>query len=382
MPLLKSYLDKELSLRDRALLNEIVALGIKTDASLLLDPNAVVAKTNGRVTKAIIDGLLDRVVLPTMRTSISDPMRASDILAAEQHHVSSGWKSIDHLLGGQGWASGELSEICGPTGAGKTHMCLNAVATMLVNDPNSQAIWVDTLDGEFSSQRISAIIQAQLAKTAVEGKRPKEGAEELSIENQLMALMSRIQIYACRDVHELLAAFDLIRHSLEASETPSNLTARILVIDSLSTVLTEVLRGTDGAGHATMMHTSRELRQLASDFSLVTLVTTLSVQLSHPEEQVPSILMTSTSKPSLGTSWKFATDLQLFLTRLNTRLSERDESDTNGVVDSHLFGDELSDGDTPAPGTVAQGGVPGRLVELLRSKRLKTGEWCVFHLSD
>ncbi|KAF9947954.1 hypothetical protein BGZ72_010112 [Mortierella alpina] len=374
MPLLKAYLDKELSLRDRALLNEIVALGIKTDANLLLDPNAVVAKTNGRVTKATIDGLLDRVMLPTMRASISSPMRASDIhseSATVQHHVSSGWKRTDQLLGGQGWASGEVSEICGAAGAGKTHMCLNSVATMLVNDPTSQAIWVDTLGGEFSAQRISAIIQAQLARSAMVEGTTTETVKEPSTENLLMTIISRIQIYSCRDVYELLAAFDAIRHSLRDSEATSNLTARVLVIDSLSTVLTEVLWGTDGAGHATMMHTSKELRRLASDFNLVTLVTTLSVQLSYPEEQSPSILMASTSKPSLGTSWKYATDLQLFLTRLNIPSEERVESDTKGVLDSHRFGDELpSDGDTQALGIVAHGGVPGRLAELLRSKRL------------
>ncbi|KAF9288346.1 hypothetical protein BGZ68_000388, partial [Mortierella alpina] len=210
----------------------------------------------------------------------------------------------------------------------------------------------------------------QLAKRAVAGKSSVEGVEGLSTENQLMAIISRIQVYACRDVYELLATFDSIRRSLKNAESASDLTARVLIIDSLSAVLTDVLRGTDGTGHATMMHTSRELRRLASDFNLATLVTTLSVQLSYPEEQSPSILMTSTNKPSLGTSWKFATDLQLFLTKLNTPSRERNENETIGVADPHLFEGELLGGDMQVPGIAAEGGVPSRLVELLRCKRM------------
>jgi len=47
---------------------------------------------------------------------------------------------------------------------------------------------------------------------------------------------------------------------------------KLLVIDSLSSVLTNLLRMGDGAGHATMMHVSRELRQIASDYDIAVLV--------------------------------------------------------------------------------------------------------------
>lgn len=45
-------------------------------------------------------------------------------------------------------------------------------------------------------------------------------------------------------------------------------------------------------------------------------MTTLPVQISFPEEKAPSILMTSNVKPGLGSSWKYATDLQVFLSRI------------------------------------------------------------------
>ncbi|KAG0207600.1 hypothetical protein BGX28_001191 [Mortierella sp. GBA30] len=366
MPLLKSYLDRELTPRDRAVLSEIIAVGIKTDASLVLDPNAIVAKTSGRISKTVIDSLLDRIILPMMLGSISSPKRASDMFLESasvrcQNYMSTGWERIDQLLSNQGWVCGEVSEICGTAGVGKTQMCLNAVVTMLVNDPASQAIWIDTLDGEFSAQRASEIIQVQLARQA-KGPESAHSSEELSVEGRIMAIISRIQVYACHDAYELLTAIESVRRSLEEVDTASALTTRLVVIDSLSTVLTELLRGTDGAGHATMMHTSRELRELASDFNLAVLVTTLSVQLSHPEEQAPSILMTSTAKPGLGTSWRYGSDLQLYLTRLVLPLKAEDGSNAH-LMNSGLFGEDESEDDT-------DGSAADRLVEIMRSKRL------------
>lgn len=66
---------------------------------------------------------------------------------------------LDQLLGGHGWASGEVSEICAPSGTGKTHLCLNTLVLMLMHNRTSQAIWIDTLDGGFSAQHASDIVR-------------------------------------------------------------------------------------------------------------------------------------------------------------------------------------------------------------------------------
>jgi hypothetical protein len=87
-------------------------------------------------------------------------------------------------------------------------------------------------------------------------------------------ILSRLQVYSCQDVYDVLSAIEMFR-SAHPCATPSSSrrdSTRVLVIDSLSTVLTNLLRVGDGVGHATMMHLSRELRQIASDFDLVVLV--------------------------------------------------------------------------------------------------------------
>ncbi|KAI1294255.1 hypothetical protein EDD11_008209 [Mortierella claussenii] len=218
MPLLKSYLERDVSSRDRALLAEIMTHGIKTDTNLILDPNAVVAKSNGRITKA----------------------------------------------------------------------------------------------------------------------------------DQIANVLSRIQIYACQDIFDVIGAIESIVEDLGQQASTTEQTVR-----------------------------------------LVTSMTTLI----HPEEQSPSVLMTSYVKPGQGVSWRYATDLLLHLSRLPRSHRKRPLGESfvqaPARLDSNLFGDEKEESngrdgrfsstrkdssDESATGT------PTRVAEIMKSKRLKIGEWCLFDL--
>lgn len=103
-------------------------------------------------------------------------------------------------------------------------------------------------------------------------------------------------------------------------------------------------------------------------------MTTLPVQISFSEEKAPSILMTSNVKPGLGSSWKYATDLQVFLSRMETtggggngaiRSNEgghsRHPSGNEVDVDmsAEISADETMDVDAET-----------RIVEVMKSKRL------------
>lgn len=86
---------------------------------------------------------------------------------------------IDRLLGGQGWISGEISEICGISGIGKTLMCFNSTIAMLVHDELSQAIWIETVDNEFSAQRASSIAKMHILRQR-EWQEQQESVDENS----------------------------------------------------------------------------------------------------------------------------------------------------------------------------------------------------------
>ncbi|KAF9433330.1 Nucleoside diphosphate-linked moiety X motif 19, mitochondrial [Entomortierella beljakovae] len=113
-----------------------------------------------------------------------------------------------------------------------------------------------------------------------------------------------------------------------------------------------------------MIHSARELGRLAKDFDLVVLLTTLTAQIAFPEEQSPSILATSNAKPSLGSSWKYATDLQIYLTKLdptnNHRLVEFTRSDAY-MRNVHSSSIGIESNKTPAM----------RVAEILKTKRLQ-----------
>ncbi|KAF9358398.1 DNA repair protein rad51d [Mortierella sp. AD094] len=249
---------------------------------------------------------------------------------------------------------------------------------MLVRDRTSRAIWIDTLDGGFSAQRASDVARTHLSRRSSPSNNGLP-VEDGTIQDQISEILSRIQVYSCRDVYDVISVTESIRESL-ADTSLRNIT-RLVVIDSMSSVLTGLLRGTDGAGHATMIHSSRELGRLAVDFGLVVLVTTISVQISLPEEQPPSILATSNSKPGLGSSWRYATDLQLYITRLNPLHTQQLAGLSGGRVankpDSSLFDDDSDEdyGKTSIEGVNRVSAV--RVAEVLKSKRLANGPYLI-----
>ncbi|KAF9134521.1 hypothetical protein BGW39_006786 [Mortierella sp. 14UC] len=306
----------------------------------------------------VIESLLDRVILPYMLDTTPPAVRASELLQEQSsrrapRYLSSGWSRVNQLLGGKGWCSGEVSEICGISGIGKTLMCLNATITLLVQDESSKAIWIETVDHEFSAQRAS-----ESARTSILSQLNRQGPQESDDDDS----------------------------AVEPRAAPSGLrrdSARVLVIDSLGTVLTSLLRMGDGVGHATMMHLSRELRQVASDFDLVVLVTTLPVQLSYPEEKAPSILMTSTIKPGLGSTWRHATDLQLLLSQMEmTGGSGSGDKSNGGDKYRYVSGSEVDVdmGVDVSAEDITDVTSETRIAEVIKSRRLTTGEWCLFQL--
>ncbi|KAG0056372.1 DNA repair protein rad51d [Gryganskiella cystojenkinii] len=374
MPLLKSYLTGNVHPQDRNLLTDIIELGIKTDSALVLDPSAVVAKTEGRIKKLDIDSLLDRIIFPAMLRSIPLPQTATDMLVQATKHqetISSGWHTIDRLLNG-GWRVGEVSEVCSSAGTGKTMICLHSTIHLLLQDRSAQVIWIDAHSAGFSAQQASDIARARIQQIA---------DQDWNIEEVISNILSRIQVFVCQDAYEILDAIEAVRKRLLQPIEGSTLMPKLLVVDSLARSMNGILRISDGVGHATMIYTMRELRALAQGHSLAVLVVSSTALLSHSEEQSPSILSTSNVKPGLGSSWKYTTDVQIFVSKIGigqTRQSYTKRDHTK--IDSDLFDESDVDVDPTEKAEAGSGGRSMRVAEIMRSKRLKIGEWCVFEL--
>ncbi|KAG0271736.1 hypothetical protein BGZ95_000409 [Linnemannia exigua] len=114
-------------------------------------------------------------------------------------------------------------------------------------------------------------------------------------------------------------------------------------------------------------------------------VTTLPVQLSYPEEKAPSILMTSSVKPGLGSSWRHATDLQLFLSRMEMIGDSGIGNNLHGEGHSRVLSESEADVDMSVEVSaeeVVEITADTRIAEVMKSKRLTAGEWCVFQLKS
>jgi RecA/RadA recombinase len=308
-----------------------------------------------------IDSLLDRIVFPKMLLSIPSPQRASDLLQSAKNPatISTGWHQyvllgmviiadtspfcfsetdflpstvfrslgsyrIDRLLGG-GWRSGEVSEICSSDGSGKTDVCLHSAIELLLQDRTAQVIWIDAhSSGGFSAQHASDVSRIRIQQQQpqqTDGQDIEVCSKEIEVffiqphpllpspnltlfclQDVITSVLSRIQVFVCQDVYEILEAIEVLEKRMYRSITVASdpvLVPKLLVIDSLARAMNGVLRIPDGvgkylewpllndrndvrflckdpnpqlSGHATMMHTMRELKGLAQEHALTALV--------------------------------------------------------------------------------------------------------------
>ncbi|KAF9157895.1 hypothetical protein DFQ26_008191 [Actinomortierella ambigua] len=169
--------------------------------------------------------------------------------------------------------------------------------------------------------------------------------------------------------------------------------------------MSKLIQKPNGIGHSTMMHTMRELKRLAKSTHAAVLVTTLTVHVSAREES-PSILTASQAKPGLGTSWHYATDMQVLISRLDTtnpptadshnnedqssrtdkrqkrqRISHQEEDDmAQSAGEAAAANGEASTTSTQVRDSTDYHSSVTRFAEISRSKHMKAGEWCLFNL--
>ncbi|KAL2651888.1 hypothetical protein R1flu_020016 [Riccia fluitans] len=208
-------------------------------------------------------------------------------------YLSLGCRSIDELLQG-GIQEGTLTELVGASSTGKTQICMQAAACAAYNHQCS-VIFVDTC-GAFSSQRVAHMLGGILGSL-------------LQVEDQrteLTSALKRIERIAVFDVFALLTFLQGIYDTLQAGAEKNRL--RLLIIDSVSSVISPVLGGNHSQGHALMISVGQILKKLAARQRLAILITNHTVAGigSHP-------------RPALGGSWKAVPHTRLMLSHESPR---------------------------------------------------------------
>ncbi|XP_021530322.2 DNA repair protein RAD51 homolog 4 isoform X2 [Aotus nancymaae] len=190
---------------------------------------------------------------------------------------------LDKLLDA-GLYTGEVTEIVGGPGSGKTQVCL-CVAANVAHGLQQNVLYIDS-SGGLTASRLLQLLQA---KTQDE----EEQAEALQ----------RIQVVYAFDIFQMLDVLQELRGTVVQQVTGSSGTVKVVVVDSVTAVVSPLLGGQQREGLALMMQLARELKTLARDLGMAVVVT------NHITRDRDSGRL----KPALGRSWSFVPSTRILL---------------------------------------------------------------------
>ncbi|KAG7645468.1 DNA recombination and repair protein Rad51-like C-terminal [Arabidopsis thaliana x Arabidopsis arenosa] len=206
-------------------------------------------------------------------------------LHRNKHTLSTGDKETDSLLQG-GFREGQLTELVGPSSSGKTQFCMQAAASVAENHLG-RVLYLDT-GNSFSARRIAQFICS--SSDATLGQK----------------VMSRILCHTVYDIYTLFDTLQDLEITLRLQMNVNESRLRLLVVDSISSLITPILGGSGSQGRALMVAIGYLLKKLAHEHSIAILVTNHTVGAGGEGGK---------TKPALGETWKSIPHVRLSLSR-------------------------------------------------------------------
>lgn len=214
--------------------------------------------------------------------------------------ISTGFTSLDDLLSG-GWHLGEIIEITGVRGSGKTLLVLYSLVLHLLLNPTHYAIYIDT-QSSFDAQRCHSIAQVVIANLRAQGGSflTIDGEEEIGWEEVSTEALTRISVTKCFSA-------EVVLNTLNSSPKPSDVKRdTIVVIDSVTTLFpgdftssTEVAQGTfQSEPFLLKIHGVRNLRDFfhtSAQSNIITFMRGLINLSRSPESPLTIFVSQSTS---------------------------------------------------------------------------------------
>ncbi|XP_062172518.1 DNA repair protein RAD51 homolog 4 isoform X1 [Alnus glutinosa] len=207
-----------------------------------------------------------------------------------KHVLSTGCEGIDFLLKG-GLRVGQLTELVGPSSSGKTQLCLLA-ASNAAKEHMGSVVYLDT-GNSFSPQRITHFI-CRHSDPAIDQAKPRI----------LQKVMNDILCHSVFDIFTMFHVLHQLEFNIRSQMQRGDTQVRLLIIDSISSLITPILGGSGSRGRALMISAGFLLKKLANEHNLSVLVT------NHTVGGEGGI-----SKPALGESWKSIPHVRLLLSR-------------------------------------------------------------------
>ncbi|XP_040857277.1 DNA repair protein RAD51 homolog 4 isoform X1 [Ochotona curzoniae] len=255
--------------------------GIRTVVDLASADLEEVAQKSGLSYKALV--ALRRVLLAQFSAF---PINGADLyeeLKTSTAILSTGIGGLDKLLDA-GLYTGEVTEIVGAPGSGKTQVCL-CVAASVAHSLQQNVLYIDS-NGGLTASRLLQLLQARTHD-----------------EEEQAAALQRIQVAHAFDIFQMLSVLQDIRGTIAQQVSGASGTMKVVVVDSVTAVVSPLLGGQQREGLALMMQLARELKTLARDLGMAVVVT------NHVTQDRES----GKVKPALGRSWSFVPNTRVLL---------------------------------------------------------------------
>ncbi|CAL8268353.1 unnamed protein product [Merluccius merluccius] len=184
------------------------------------------------------------------------PVSGADLyaeLVSSTAILSTGVPSLDKLLD-SGLYTGEITELSGGPGAGKSQVCF-AAAVHTAHRLRQSVIYVDTAGG-LSAGRLLQMLRVQTDQT----------------EEQMEALQ-RIRVFRVFDIFSLLGCLHDLRCGGLQQASLGGGSVKAVIVDSVSAIISPTLGGKQNEGMSLMMQVAGTLKTIAKDFNVAVLVT-------------------------------------------------------------------------------------------------------------
>ncbi|XP_035034429.2 DNA repair protein RAD51 homolog 4 [Hippoglossus stenolepis] len=200
--------------------------------------------------------------------------------------LSTGNPSLDKLLD-SGLYTGEITELSGGPGSGKSQVCFG-VAVHISHRLKQSVIYIDTTGG-LSASRLLQMLQTETSNTEAQ-----------------MEALQRIHVFRSFDVFSLLDCLHgLSGGGLQQASGGGGGSVKAVIVDSVSAVISPLLGGKQNEGLSLMIQVAGVLKTMAKDFNIAALVTNHVTRSGSGEVQ-----------PGLGASWGHIPRTRVLLERL------------------------------------------------------------------
>jgi len=255
-------------------------------------------------------------------SELSPPIQPSSIVAAAKTKISTQVQDLDRILGGHGFESGQIFEIFGVAGSGKSQLCFH-MAFVVAAYCRENVLYFDTKN-DFSPERIRQMYEARIRNGG--SSENEDASSKMAINGQsIKEVMSRIRVARAHSIDRLLDYLYDIPNSPagagsdddDGSSSSSSLltkdylaNVRLLVVDNVASAFMPMLGERNFPKIAAQISLiRRRLQQLAHNYNLVVMVTNNAS--INRQQQLPEGGGGAVIKPALGKLFSQVADVRL-----------------------------------------------------------------------